>query len=289
MKQCSNEIKATKIMKTINCKGKLLDLSTPKIMGILNVTPDSFFDGGRYNSVDNALFQVEKMLGEGADIIDVGGMSSRPGAEVISTEEELRRVIPIVEAIQQRFSDAILSIDTVKAEVAKQAIEAGGRLVNDISAGQFDAQLYETVARLNVPYFLMHMNGTPKTMQHNPEYDNVVTHVTDFFIREIGILRALGVKDIILDVGFGFGKTIEHNYQLLKKLQDFKIFDLPLLVGVSRKSMIYKFLDIEPESALNATSALHFLALQNGGNLLRVHDVKEAKEVIQLWQKINEV
>jgi dihydropteroate synthase len=276
-------------MKTINCKGKLLDLSTPKIMGILNVTPDSFFDGGRYNSVDNALFQVEKMLGEGADIIDVGGMSSRPGAEVISTEEELRRVIPIVKAIQMRFSDAILSIDTVKAEVAKQAIEAGGRLVNDISAGQFDAQLYETVARLNVPYFLMHMNGTPKTMQHNPEYDNVVTHVTDFFIREIGILRALGVKDIILDVGFGFGKTIEHNYQLLKKLQDFKIFDLPLLVGVSRKSMIYKFLDIEPESALNATSALHFLALQNGGNLLRVHDVKEAKEVIQLWQKINEV
>ena len=276
-------------MKTINCKGKLLDLSTPKIMGILNVTPDSFFDGGRYNSVDNALFQVEKMLGEGADIIDVGGMSSRPGAEVISTEEELRRVIPIVKAIQMRFSDAILSIDTVKAEVAKQAIEAGGRLVNDISAGQFDAQLYETVARLNVPYFLMHMNGTPKTMQHNPEYDNVVTHVTDFFIREIGTLRALGIKDIILDVGFGFGKTIEHNYQLLKKLQDFKIFDLPLLVGVSRKSMIYKFLDIEPESALNATSALHFLALQNGGNLLRVHDVKEAKEVIQLWQKINEV
>jgi dihydropteroate synthase len=276
-------------MKTINCKGKLLDLSTPKIMGILNVTPDSFFDGGRYNSVDNALFQVEKMLGEGADIIDVGGMSSRPGAEVISTEEELRRVIPIVKAIQMRFSDAILSIDTVKAEVAKQAIEAGGHLVNDISAGQFDAQLYETVARLNVPYFLMHMNGTPKTMQHNPEYDNVVTHVTDFFIREVGILRALGVKDIILDVGFGFGKTIEHNYQLLKKLQDFKIFDLPLLVGVSRKSMIYKFLDIEPESALNATSALHFLALQNGGNLLRVHDVKEAKEVIQLWQKINEV
>lgn len=276
-------------MKTINCKGKLLDLSTPKIMGILNVTPDSFFDGGRYNSVDNALFQVEKMLVEGADIIDIGGMSSRPGAEVISTEQELKRVIPIVEAIQQRFSDAIMSIDTVKAEVAKKAIEAGGHLINDISAGQFDAQLYETVATLDVPYCLMHMNGTPKTMQHNPEYDDVITHVTDFFIREVGILRALGVKDIILDVGFGFGKTIEHNYQLLKKLQDFKIFDLPLLVGVSRKSMIYKFLDIEPESALNATSALHFLALQNGGNLLRVHDVREAKEVIQLWQKINEV
>jgi dihydropteroate synthase len=276
-------------MKTINCKGKLLDLSTPKIMGILNVTPDSFFDGGRYDAVDNALFQVEKMLVEGADIIDIGGMSSRPEAEIISTEEELKRVIPVVEAIQQRFSDAILSIDTVKAEVAKQAIEAGGHLVNDISAGQFDDKLYETVAMLNVPYCLMHMSGTPKMMQHNPQYDDVITHVTDFFIREVGILRDLGVKDIILDVGFGFGKTIEHNYQLLKNLNDFKIFDLPLLVGVSRKSMIYKFLDITPESALSATSALHFLALQNGGNLLRVHDVKEAKEVIFLWEKVNDV
>lgn len=273
-------------MKTINCKDKLLDLSTPKIMGILNVTPDSFFDGGRYDSVDNALFQVEKMLAEGADIIDIGGMSSRPGAEIISTEEELKRVIPVVEAIQQRFSDAILSIDTVKAEVAKQAIEAGGHLINDISAGQFDDKLYETVAKLDVPYCLMHINGTPKTMQHNPHYDNVITHVTDFFIREVGILRDLGVKDIILDVGFGFGKTIEHNYQLLKNLNDFKIFDLPLLVGVSRKSMIYKFLDITPDAALSATSALHFLALQNGGNLLRVHDVKEAKEVVLLWEKV---
>jgi dihydropteroate synthase len=273
-------------MKTINCKGKLLDLSTPKIMGILNVTPDSFFDGGRYNSMDNALFQVEKMLEEGADIIDIGGMSSRPGAEIISTEEELKRVIPIVEAITKRFEESILSIDTVKSEVAKQAIEAGGHLINDISAGQFDDKLYETVAALDVPYILMHMNGSPKTMQHDPKYDNVITHVTDFFIREVGILRELGVKDILLDVGFGFGKTIDHNYQLLKQLKDFQIIDSPILVGISRKSMIYKLLNIQPQAALSATSALHLLALQNGGNLLRVHDVKEAKEVIKLWKQI---
>jgi dihydropteroate synthase len=273
-------------MKTINCKGKLLDLSTPKIMGILNVTPDSFFDGGRYDSMDNALFQVEKMLEEGADIIDIGGMSSRPGAEIISTEEELKRVIPIVEAITKRFEESILSIDTVKSEVAKQAIEAGGHLINDISAGQFDDKLYETVAALDVPYILMHMNGSPKTMQHDPKYDNVITHVTDFFIREVGILRELGVKDILLDVGFGFGKTIDHNYQLLKQLKDFQIIDSPILVGISRKSMIYKLLNIQPQAALSATSALHLLALQNGGNLLRVHDVKEAKEVIELWKQI---
>lgn len=273
-------------MKLINCKGQLLDLSTPKIMGILNVTPDSFFDGGRYNVLDNALFQTEKMLKDGADIIDIGGMSSRPGAEIISTEEELKRVVPVVQTICQHFPKAILSIDTVKSKVAKEAIEAGGHIVNDISAGQFDEKLYQTVADLNVPYILMHMNGTPKTMQNNPTYEDVVTHVTDFFIQEVGILRGLGVKDIILDVGFGFGKSIEHNYQLLKQLLDFKIFDLPLLVGVSRKSMIYKLLNINPEAALNATSALHMIALQNGGNLLRVHDVKEAKEVIKLWEQL---
>ncbi len=269
----------------INCKGKLLDLSTPKIMGILNVTPDSFFDGGRYNSVDNALFQTEKMLLEGADIIDIGGMSSRPGAEIISTEEELKRVLPIVEAVAQRFPETILSIDTVKATVAQQGIAAGGHIINDISAGQFDVELYETVAALQVPYILMHINGTPKTMQDAPQYDDVVTHVTDFFIREIGVLRALGIKDIILDVGFGFGKTIEHNYQLLKQLNDFKIFDLPLLIGISRKSMIYNLLKIKPEAALNATSALHLLALQNGGRLLRVHDVQAAKEILLLWEQ----
>jgi len=270
----------------INCKGRLLDLSSPKIMGILNVTPDSFYDGGQYNNIDNALFQAEKMLKEGADIIDIGGMSSRPGADIISTDEELRRVVPVVNQIAAHFPESILSIDTIKAEVAKQAIEAGGHIVNDISAGQFDDDFYQTVAKLDVPYILMHMNGSPKTMQHNPNYDNVVTHITDFFVQEVGILRDLGVKDIILDVGFGFGKTIEHNYQLLKQLSDFQIFDLPIMVGVSRKSMIYKYLNIEAKDALNGTSVLHLAALQNGGNILRVHDVKAAKEVVQLWEML---
>jgi dihydropteroate synthase len=270
----------------INCKGQLLDLSQPKIMGILNVTPDSFYDGGKYNAIDNALFQTEKMLEQGADIIDVGGMSSRPGAEIITTEEELRRVVPVVEKIVATFPNTIISIDTIKSEVAKNGIEAGGHIVNDISAGQFDDQLYKTVAELDVPYILMHMNGSPKTMQINPNYDDVITHVTDFFIREVGILRNLGIKDILLDVGFGFGKTIEHNYQLLRQMTDFQIFDLPLLVGVSRKSMIYKYLNIEAKEALNGTSVLHLAALQNGGNILRVHDVKEAKEVIQLWKML---
>lgn len=255
-------------------------------MGILNVTPDSFYDGGQYNEVDNALFQVEKMLEEGADIIDIGGMSSRPGAEIISTDEELQRVVPVVEKIAQKFPESIISIDTIKAKVAKDAIEAGGHIVNDISAGQFDSRFYQTVADLGVPYVLMHMNGSPKTMQVNPNYDNVVTHITDFFIQEVGILRGLGVKDIILDVGFGFGKTIEHNYQLLKQLGDFQIFDLPMMIGISRKSMIYKYLNIEAKDALNGTSVLHLAALQNGGNILRVHDVKAAKEVIQLWQML---
>jgi dihydropteroate synthase len=255
-------------------------------MGILNVTPDSFYDGGQYNNIDNALFQAEKMLKEGADIIDIGGMSSRPGADIISTDEELRRVVPVVNQIAAHFPESILSIDTIKAEVAKQAIEAGGHIVNDISAGQFDDDFYQTVAKLDVPYILMHMNGSPKTMQHNPNYDNVVTHITDFFVQEVGILRDLGVKDIILDVGFGFGKTIEHNYQLLKQLSDFQIFDLPIMVGVSRKSMIYKYLNIEAKDALNGTSVLHLAALQNGGNILRVHDVKAAKEVVQLWEML---
>ena len=204
----------------INCKGQLLDLSKPKIMGILNVTPDSFYDGGKYNIVKNALLQVEKMLEHGADIIDIGGMSSRPGAEIISTDEELKRVIPIIGQIKQHFPETIISIDTVKSKVARRAIEAGSHIVNDISAGQFDKKLYQTVADLDVPYILMHMNGSPKTMQVNPNYDNVITHVTDFFIREVGLLRSLGVKDIILDVGFGFrrwgnGRWAVGSYQFL--------------------------------------------------------------------------
>ena len=274
---------------SINCKGKLLDLSSPVIMGILNVTPDSFFDGGRYQQEKSILQQVEKMLKDGATIIDIGGMSSRPGAEFVSIETELKRVIPIVEKIVQQFPEAIISIDTIRAKVAQEGIEAGGHIINDISTGQFDEDLLPTVAKLDVPYILMHMQGKPSTMQQAPTYNNVLLEVTDFFIQKIEALRTLGVKDIILDVGYGFGKTVEHNYQLLKYLSDFKIFDLPLLAGISRKSMICKVLKVNPPKALNGTTALHMVALQQGAKILRVHDVKEAKQVIQLWQQLEAV
>ncbi len=271
---------------TLNCGGKLLSLETPIAMGILNVTPDSFYDGGRYADGSAMLRQAEKMLLEGAAIIDVGGMSSRPGAEVISKEEELKRVIPVVEKISRHFPEAIISIDTVQSAVAQHSVEAGARIVNDISAGRIDEQMYETVAALGVPYVLMHMQGTPGNMQQNPTYDDVVREILDFFIRETGKLRALGVKDILLDVGFGFGKTVKHNFQLLRNLHVFRILDLPILTGLSRKSMICRPLGIKPAEALNGTTALHMVALQQGSRILRVHDVREAMEVITLWQQL---
>jgi len=252
-------------------------------MGILNVTPDSFYDGGRYDDSDAVLRQVEKMLHEGATIIDVGGMSSRPGARGVPVEEELNRVIPTVQAIRKRFTEAFISIDTVWAKVAKEAIEAGADIVNDISGGSMDDALIPTVATLNVPYILMHIQGTPQTMQNEPHYEDVVTDVLDYFIKKTAELRQNGIKDIILDPGFGFGKTIEHNYTLLKKMSIFQITDLPLLAGVSRKSMIYKILDTTPDKALNGTTALNMIALQNGANILRVHDVREAVEVVKLY------
>ncbi len=266
----------------LNCRGKLLDVSTPKVMGILNVTPDSFYDGGKYQSDKAYLNRVEEMLQEGASMIDIGGMSTRPGAAVVQTDEELKRVIPVIEGIVKEFGDAIMSIDTIQAKVAKEAVEAGASIVNDVSAGTMDEDLLKTVAQLNVPYILMHMKGTPKTMQQNPSYENAVLDVMDFFVEKTALLRQLGIDKIILDVGFGFGKTLEHNYQLLKSLDDFKIFEMPMLVGLSRKSMIYKFLEISPQEALNGTTALHTLALLNGANILRVHDVKEAMEAIRL-------
>lgn len=272
---------------TLNCKGHLLDLAHPIVMGILNATPDSFFDGGKYDSESASLRQVETMLAEGATIIDIGGMSSRPGAEVIDTDEELRRILPLVEKVTKTFPQAIISIDTVRAKVAQQAIETGAHLINDISAGQFDENLYQTVADLGIPYVLMHMQGTPKTMQQEPNYDDVVQDVLDFFIQEVGKLRNLGVKDIVLDPGFGFGKSIDHNYALLANMHIFKMLDLPTLVGVSRKSMIYKYLNISPEEALNGTSTLHLTALQQGAKILRAHDVKEAMEVIKLHKIID--
>ncbi|MAT55451.1 MAG: dihydropteroate synthase [Saprospirales bacterium] len=274
---------------TINCRGKLLSLESPVVMGILNATPDSFFDGGKHAEVTAALHRCEAMLKEGAAIIDVGGMSSRPGADIIDEEEELRRVLPVVEAIVREFPDTVISIDTVRSVVARACVEAGASIVNDISAGRLDPEMYPTVAGLGVPYILMHMKGTPSDMQLDPEYDDVVQEVLDFLIAETGKLRSLGVKDIILDPGFGFGKTVDHNYQLLKNLQVLKMLECPILAGISRKSMICKVLEVNPPAALNGTTALHMVALQQGAGILRVHDVKEAVEVIKLWQQLESV
>ncbi len=274
---------------TINCRGRLLDLGSPVVMGILNLTPDSFFDGGKYANVEEAMRQVDKMVGEGAAIIDIGGMSSRPGAALVSEEEELRRVLPVVEAVAHHFPGVPLSVDTFRSEVARQSVAAGASIVNDIYAGRFDEKMYETVASLDVPYIMMHMQGSPNTMQLAPAYSNVVQEVLHFFIEKMGHLRNLGVKDIILDPGFGFGKTVAHNYELLNKLQVFRMTELPILAGISRKSMICKVLGVKPEKALNGTTALHMVALQQGARLLRVHDVKEAVEVVKLWKELEAV
>lgn len=274
------------VRRTLNCKGRLLSLERPVVMGILNTSPDSFYDGGRYQSLDAALHQTEQMLSEGAAIIDVGGMSSRPGAAQISIQEELRRVLPVIEAIAGRFPEAFISIDTVHAQTAREAVAAGACIVNDISAGRLTEGMYETVAELGVPYVLMHMQGRPETMQQQAQYDDVVQEVLDFLIAEVGRLQAAGVKDILLDPGFGFGKTIEHNFQLLQNLHVLGILPYPVLAGVSRKSMIYRSLGIPPEEALNGTTALHIVALQQGALLLRVHDVAEAVQVVRLWEQL---
>ena len=267
---------------TINCRGQLVSLSTPQVMGILNVTPDSFFDGGKFNAVDNALYQTEKMLNEGAAFIDVGGMSSRPGAAIISEEEELMRVVPVVLEMVKRFPAVLISVDTIRARVAKETVEAGAVIVNDISAGRFDEAMLPTVAALRAPFIAMHMQGLPANMQQNPVYGNVLTEVADFFIERINACRAAGIKDVLLDPGFGFGKTVEHNYTLLRHLAYFQHLNCPLLVGVSRKSMITKVLNIKAADALNGTTALNTLSLMNGAHILRVHDVKEAVEVVRM-------
>ncbi|PLX22836.1 MAG: dihydropteroate synthase [Marinilabiliales bacterium] len=271
---------------TINCGGELFDLSEPKVMGILNVTSDSFFDGGKYNSQNQILSQVNKMISEGCDIIDIGAYSSRPGALNISANDEINRLLPVLEIIRNDFPDIIISVDTFRSQVAKKVIQDYKvDIINDISAGELDEKMFELIAELNVPYIMMHMQGTPQNMQKNPNYVNVVKEVMDYFSSKLQKLKLLGATDVILDPGFGFGKTLDHNYQLLKYLEDFKIFDLPILAGVSRKSMINKVLEINPEEALNGTSVLHTLALLGGANILRVHDVKEAKETIQLVGK----
>lgn len=269
-------------MKSINCNGKLVSLDSPKVMGILNVTPDSFFDGGKYKDELSIVTQVEKMLEDGATFIDIGAYSSRPNASHVSEEEEKQRLLPIVSLILKKFPETIISIDTFRANIAKEAIEAGAALINDISAGNLDSSMMETVGKLDVPYIMMHMQGTPKTMQQNPTYENIVKELLHYFSQKIAEAKSHKVNDIIIDPGFGFGKTVAHNYEILKQLELFKLLDFPLLAGVSRKSMIYKVLETSPQEALNGTSVLHTIALQRNASILRVHDVKEAMECIKL-------
>ncbi|MBR9923026.1 MAG: dihydropteroate synthase [Bacteroidetes bacterium] len=272
--------------RTLNCRGKLLDLSEPQIMGILNITPDSFFDGGKYNQKDSIIEQCARMIREGASILDIGGMSSRPGAKVISAEEEKTRVLPVIEMLRQEFPDVILSLDTIRGSVAKKGLEKGIHIINDISAGSIDPSILEITARYKAPYVLMHMQGRPENMQDNPVYANILEEVYDFFVAAIDRLRGMGIRDIIADPGFGFGKKVEDNYALLKHLRLFSNLEIPLLAGVSRKSMVCKVLNVNPDKALNGTTALHMVALQQGARILRVHDVREAAETIKLWQQL---
>ncbi len=269
---------------TLNAGGKLIDLSTPKVMGIINLTPDSFYADSRKQNMDAILLQAQKMLTDGATFLDLGAYSSRPGATDISVQEETDRLLPAVEAIAKDFPDAVLSIDTFRATVAQEAIKAGAHIINDISGGELDADMFSTVADLHVPYILMHMKGTPQNMKQMANYENVFDEVFDYFTDKYHQLKELGVKDVILDPGFGFAKKAEHSYALMQRLQDFNVLQLPLLVGVSRKNMIYKTLGITADEALNGTTALNAIALTKGANILRVHDVKEAVETVKLWE-----
>lgn len=271
---------------TINCKGTLVDLSSPKVMGILNITPDSFYDGGKYKNEVAILNQVEKMLFEGATFIDVGAYSSRPGAKHISEEEELQRILPVINLLIKNYPEIIISVDTFRSKIAMETINSGAAIINDISGGKMDDIMFDTVANLQVPYILMHMLGTPQNMQLNPVYEDVTKEIISFFAKQIFDLHQLKLNDVIIDVGFGFGKTIDHNFEILKNLSLFKSLDAPILAGVSRKSMLYKTLDISAQEALNATTSANTIALLNGANILRVHDVKEAIEAIKIVEQI---
>lgn len=271
---------------TINCKGQLVDISKPKVMGVLNVTPDSFYDGGSYKDESDILNQVTTMLTEGATFIDVGGYSSRPGADFISEEEELKRVVPVIELILKEFPKALISIDTFRSNVAKQTIEADAALINDISAGKLDDKMIETIGKLDVPYIMMHMRGNPKTMQSQTDYKDLVKDIISYFGERIAQAYKAKINDIIIDPGFGFAKTLEQNFELLNKMELLKIADKPILAGISRKSMIYKTLNTSASEALNGTTALNMMALENGASILRVHDVKEAMECITLFNQL---
>lgn len=278
------------ILKSLNVNGRLLDLSTPQVMGILNVTPDSFYAGSRSRTEAEIAARACQILDEGASIIDIGAYSSRSNAEHISPEEEMQRLRTGLEILNRNHPDAIISVDTFRAEVARQCVEEYGvAIINDISAGEMDEQMFPTVARLNVPYIMMHMQGTPQNMQKEPHYENLLKEVFMYFARKVRQLRDLGMKDIILDPGFGFGKTLEHNYELMAHLEEFGIFELPLLVGVSRKSMIYRLFGATPQEALNGTTVLDTVALMKGADILRVHDVREAVEAVRLIEKLKSV
>ena len=272
---------------TINCKGQLIDLASPKVMGILNVTPNSFFDGGKYKTESVILSQVGKMLTDGATFIDVGAYSSKPSAEFVSEKEELNRIVPVVNLILEKFPDSLISIDTFRSEVAKVCLENGAAIINDISAGNLDDKMLETIAKYNAPYIMMHMRGTPQTMQTMTNYDNIIKEMLFYFSQRIAEARSLGINDLIIDPGFGFAKTLEQNYEVLQKLELFEMLELPLLAGFSRKSMIYKTLHSTAEEALNGTSVLNTIALTKGAKILRVHDVKEAMECVTLFNKLN--
>lgn len=275
--------------KYINVKGELLDLSQPKVMGILNLTPDSFYADSRKQTEKDIICRVHQILEEGGTFIDMGAYSSRPDAEDVSPEEEMRRLRQGLEIVQRECPEALVSVDTFRADVAKMCVEEyGAALVNDISAGDLDAHMFPTIAQLKVPYILMHMQGNPQTMQLNPHYDNPVKEVIRYFAEKIEKLRTLGVKDLILDPGFGFGKTLKHNYEILDKLEELQLFQLPVLVGVSRKSMIYKLLNETPEEALNGTTAVHAIALMKGAKILRVHDVKAAVETVRIFNALKD-
>lgn len=269
---------------SINAGGKLLSFSKPLIMGVLNLTSDSFYSGSRVPSEKEYLAKAEQMLSDGAAILDIGGQSTRPKAVRLTAEEEKNQVLPAIDAILKHFPEAVISIDTFYAEVAHAAVEHGATVINDISAGEMDKKMIPTVASLKVPYIAMHIQGTPANMQDNPHYDNVAGEILDFFIKKTAACRQAGIHDIIVDPGFGFGKSLSHNYTLLKHLYVFDVLEVPLMIGVSRKSMIWRLLNITPEDALNATTVLHTLALQQGANILRVHDVKQAMETVQIWE-----
>lgn len=270
---------------TINCKGQLIDLSTPKVMGILNITPNSFYDGGKFTLSENVLSHVEKMLSEGATFIDIGAYSSKPNSDFVSEEEEFKRILPVVKSILKHFPNALLSIDTFRSGIATTCIDNGAAIINDISAGNLDKKMLDVIASYNVPYIMMHMRGTPQTMQSLTSYENIVKEILFYFSEKVNKARSLGINDLIVDPGFGFAKTLEQNYEILSNLSLFKILDLPILSGVSRKSMVYKPLGLTADEALNGTTVLNTIALTKGANILRVHDVKEAVECVKLFER----